>query len=111
MQITLDSDQEQEIKNYLFNLVKESFEGMHLEPESKPYLNRRQIAVFFGVSPTTIDIWVRLGAPVAVIEGRKLYGKESLTNWLKEHEEHEEPKKSTKKTVSGQSTKPALTVL
>lgn len=93
----LDQDQEQEIKKYLFNLVKESFEGMHLEPESRPYLNRNQIAAFFGVSPNTIDIWVRAGAPVAVIEGRKFYGKErkeSLTNWLKQHEE---PKESTKK--------------
>lgn len=84
MQIMLDQDQEQEIKKYLFNLVKESFEGMHLEPESRPYLNRNQIAAFFGVSPNTIDIWVRAGAPVAVIEGRKFYGKESLTNWLKQ---------------------------
>lgn len=108
MQITLDSDQEQEIKKYLFNLVKESFEGMHLEPESRPYLNRNQIAAFFGVSPNTIDIWVRAGAPVAVIEGRKLYGKESLTNWLKQHEE---PEESTKKTVSGQPGKSTLTVL
>lgn len=108
MQITLDSDQEQEIKSYLFNLVKQSFEGMHLEPESRPYLNRNQIAAFFGVSPNTIDAWVRAGAPVAVIEGRKFYGKESITNWLKQHEK---PEESTKKTVSGQSTKPALTVL
>ena len=108
MQIMLDQDQEQEIKKYLFNLVKESFEGMHLEPESRPYLNRNQIAAFFGVSPNTIDIWVHAGAPVAIIEGRKLYGKESLTNWLKQHEE---PKKSTKKTVSGQSGKTTLTVL
>ncbi|MCT3469576.1 DNA-binding protein [Lactobacillus delbrueckii] len=108
MQIMLDQDQEQEIKKYLFNLVKESFEGMHLEPESRPYLNRNQIAAFFGVSPNTIDIWVRAGAPVAVIEGRKFYGKESLTNWLKQHEE---PKESTKKTVSGQTEKSTLTVL
>lgn len=108
MQITLDSDQEQEIKSYLLNLVKQSFEGMHLEPESRPYLNRNQIAAFFGVSPNTIDAWVRAGAPVAVIEGRKLYGKESITNWLKQHEE---PEESTKKTVSGQPGKPTLTVL
>lgn len=108
MQIMLDQDQEQEIKKYLFNLVKESFEGMHLEPESRPYLNRNQIAAFFGVSPNTIDAWVRAGAPVAVIEGRKLYGKESITNWLKQHET---PKESTKKTVSADFPVRPLTVL
>ena len=108
MQITLDSDQEQEIKSYLFNLVKQSFEGMHLEAESRPYLNRNQIAAFFGVSPNTIDAWVRAGAPVAVIEGRKLYGKESITNWLKQHEI---PKESTKKTVSAKFGQRPLTVL
>lgn len=108
MKIELDREQETEFKEYLCELVKASFDGMHLEPESRPYLNRNQIAAFFGVSPNTIDTWVRAGAPVAVIEGRKLYGKESITNWLKQHET---PKESTKKTVSGQSTKPTLTVL
>lgn len=108
MKIELDREQETEFKEYLCELVKASFDGIHLEPESRPYLNRNQIAAFFGVSPNTIDIWVRAGAPVAVIEGRKLYGKESITNWLKQHET---PKESTKKTVSGQPGKPTLTVL
>ena len=108
MKIELDREQETEFKEYLCELVKASFDGMHLEPESRPYLNRNQIAAFFGVSPNTIDIWVRAGAPVAVIEGRKFYGKESITNWLKQHEE---PEESTKKTVSAKFPSRPLTVL
>ena len=53
---------------------------------SKPYLNRKEIAKYFGVAESTITYWASLGMPVAVIDGRKLYGKQSITNLLKSHE-------------------------
>ena len=39
--------------------------------------------------------WATLGMPVAIIDGRKLYGKQSITNWLKSKEK---PEKEHKKS-------------
>jgi len=36
--------------------------------------------------PSTISYWATLGMPVADIDGRKLYGKQSITDWLKSKE-------------------------
>ena len=47
---------------------------------------RKEIAKYFGVADSTITYWASLGMPVANIDGRKLYGKQSNTEWLKSHE-------------------------
>ena len=109
MKIELDQDQENEFKAYLCELVKASFDGMHLEPESKPYLNRAGIARWLGVSPNTVDHWVTLGLPVANVDGFKLYGKASVKAWLAQHEQ---PKQAKQKRLSaGKVEKRPLTVL
>ena len=84
MEFKLDQQQENEIKTYVFGLVKDAVK--QATTSSKPYLNRKEIAKYFGVAESTITYWASLGMPVAVIDGRKLYGKQSITNWLKSHE-------------------------
>lgn len=54
--------------------------------DSRPYLNRTDMAKYLGVSQSTVSAWVAIGLPVAVIDGRKLYGKKTVNQWLKEHE-------------------------
>lgn len=63
--------------------------------QGKPYLNRKETAKYFGVAESTIRYWATLGMPVAIIDGRKLYGKQSITNWLKSKEK---PEKEHKKS-------------
>ena len=46
-----------------------------------------EVAKYFGVAESTISYWATLGMPVANIDGRKLYGKQSITQWLKSKEE------------------------
>jgi len=53
---------------------------------SNKYIDVSKIAKYFGVAESTISYWASLGMPVAVIDGRKLYGKQSITNSLKSHE-------------------------
>lgn len=84
MEIKLDASQETEIKTYVLNVVKDAIK--QATTTSKPYLNRKEIAKYFGVADSTISYWATLGMPVAVIDGRKLYGKQSITNWLKSKE-------------------------
>ena len=84
MEFKLDQQQETEIKTYVLDVVKDAI--TQATTSSKPYLNRKEIAKYFGVAESTISYWASLGMPVAVIDGRKLYGKQSITNWLKSHE-------------------------
>lgn len=72
--------QEAEIKTTIVNTIKDTLN------HPRPYLNRVEIAKYFGVAPSTISYWATLGMPVADIDGRKLYGKQSITDWLKSKE-------------------------
>ncbi|QYN54533.1 terminase small subunit [Lactobacillus panisapium] len=76
---------EEEIKTVIVNTIKDSLN------RPKPYLNRREIAKYFGVADSTITYWASIGMPVSVVDGRKLYGKESITNWLKSKEQTKKP--------------------
>ena len=83
MQFVLDDEQIAEIRKVVFSVVKDSVRQVE---NQRPYLNRRDIAKYFGVSESTISYWASLGMPVAVVDGRKLYGKQSITHWIKSHE-------------------------
>ena len=83
MKISLDDDQVAQIKTLIFSTVQK---GIQQAVNTRPYLNRKDIAKYFGVSESTISYWASLGMPVAVVDGRKLYGKQSITQWLKAHE-------------------------
>lgn len=84
MEFKLDQQQENEIKTYVTGVVKDAIK--QATTTSKPYLNRKEISKYFGVAESTITYWASLGMPVANIDGRKLYGKQSITEWLKSHE-------------------------
>lgn len=91
MQVLLDDHQKQEIKSMVARAIKD---GIKQATNFKPYLNRKEIAKYFGVAESTISYWATLGMPVAIIDGRKLYGKQSITEWLKSKEQ---PKKEQNK--------------
>lgn len=101
MQFVLDDAQIAEIKQMVFGVVKGSIKQVE---NKRPYLNRRDIAKYFGVAESTITYWASLGMPVAVVDGRKLYGKQSITQWLKAHEtrlQEQEKKPVTIGVVTG----------
>lgn len=92
MKLILDPEQRQEIQAMVIKAVND---GIKQAKNTKPYLNRKEVAKYFGVAESTISYWATLGMPVANIDGRKLYGKQSITEWLKSKEE---PKKEHKKS-------------
>ena len=83
MRISLYDEQIAEIRTMIFSIVQDALKEIN---HAEPYLNRKGIAKYFGVSESTISNWVSLGMPVAIINGRKLYGKQSVNQWLKSHE-------------------------
>lgn len=86
MEFKLNNQQKEEIQTYVINVIKDAIkQGANNE---RPYLTRKEAANYFGVAPSTLTYWASLGMPVATIEGRKLYGKTSITNWLASHEKN-----------------------
>lgn len=85
----LSEEAQQSLVDSLLQLVEEQTSA-HIERMEKekqpPFLSRKKAAEWFGVSPMTLDRWVRTGAPVVVVNGQKIYSKESITNWLYAHE-------------------------
>lgn len=101
MQFVLDDAQIAEIRKVVFSVVEDSVRQVESQ---RPYLNRKGIAKYFGVAESTISYWASLGMPVAVVDGRKLYGKQSITQWLKSHEtrsQEQEKKPVTIGVVTG----------
>lgn len=81
MEFKLDQEQKIDLQNYVFGLIKDSLKKA--ATPQQPYLNRAEIAKYFGVAPSTITYWASLGMPVAVIDGRKLMVSNLLLNGLR----------------------------
>ena len=74
-----------ELRPIVIATVQKSINSV-IHNDSHPYLNRREMAKYLGVAESTVSAWVSIGMPVATIDGRKLYGKKTVTQWLKSHE-------------------------
>ena len=98
MKFVLDDKQIAEIRKIVFAVIKDSIKQVE---NKRPYLNRRDIAKYFGVSETTISYWASLGMPVAVVDGRKLYGKQSIIHWIKSHETRLQEQEKKPATIGG----------
>lgn len=85
MEIKLDNQQKDELTSTIVDLINDAI--TQVRDNDRPYVTRKEAANFFGVAPSTLTYWASLGMPVANIDGRKLYGKESITNWLKAQEQ------------------------
>nr|WP_321315949.1 helix-turn-helix domain-containing protein [uncultured Ligilactobacillus sp.] len=87
-QVVLDEQQRKELSNDIYNTVKNAInKAKQEEQHAKPYLNKKEMAKWLGVSTDTIYKFIRNGLPVANIDGMQLIGKETIINFLKEHEE------------------------
>ena len=54
MQFVLDDEQIAEIRKIVFSVVQDSIKQVENE---RPYLNRKDIAKYFGVAESTISYW------------------------------------------------------
>ena len=56
-------------------------------------LNRKGLAEYFHVSPNSIDDWVDLGMPYALLGKTKRFSTKSALKWVHEHEVTKQNKK------------------
>ena len=86
-QIVLDQTQKEELSKDIYTTVTDAIEkARQKEQRAKPYLNKKDIAKWLGVSTDTIYRFIRNGLPVSDVDGIQLIGKETAINFLKEHE-------------------------
>lgn len=87
-QIVLDEQQRKELSNDIYTTVKDAIRQAREEEQcAKPYLNKKEMAKWLGVSTDTIYKLIKRGLPVTKIDGMQLIGKEAMINFLKQHEE------------------------
>ncbi|MCZ3670802.1 helix-turn-helix domain containing protein [Lactobacillus gasseri] len=60
MELILDPEQRQEIQSMVIKAVND---GIKQAKNTKPYLNRKEVAKYFGVAESTISYWATLGMP------------------------------------------------
>lgn len=87
-QIVLDEQQRKELNADVYTTIKDAInKARKEEQQAKPYLNKKEMAKWLGVSTDTIYKFIRNGLPVATVGGMQLIGKETVIKFLKEHEE------------------------
>ena len=86
-QIILDQTQKEELGKDIYTTVTDAIKKARQEEQhAKPYLNKKEMAKWLGVSTDTVYRFIRNGLPVADVDGMQLIGKETAINFLKEHE-------------------------
>ena len=87
-QIVLDQAQKEELGKDIYTTVTDAINKARKEEQhTKPYLNKKEMCEWLGISYATLAKFIAHGLPVANIDGIKLIGKETAINFLKEHEE------------------------
>ncbi len=87
-QIVLNQTQKEELGKDIYTTVTDAIEKARQEEQhTKPYLNKKEMCQWLGVSYATLAKFIAHGLPVANIDGMKLIGKETAITFLKEHEE------------------------
>lgn len=83
--IILDKTQKEELGKDIYTTVTDAI--TKARKEEQPYLNKKEMCQWLGVSYATLAKFIAHGLPVANIDGMKLIGKETAIKFLKEHEE------------------------
>lgn len=87
-QIVLNQTQKEELGKDIYTTVTDAIEKARQEEQhTKPYLNKKEMCQWLGISYATLAKFIAHGLPVANIDGMKLIGKETAITFLKEHEE------------------------
>ena len=91
-QIILDK---KEMANLTADITKQVDSAIKsaLSKNENKILNRTQIANYFNVGANTIDQWVDLGTPYALLGKTKRFSTKSALKWVHEHEVTKQNKK------------------
>lgn len=80
--MTLDDDTRAELCEIAKKTAQDTARDALIMYQLAEYLDRKRIAAFCGISPATCDKYTRMGMPVHIIAGHKLWRKTEVISWL-----------------------------
>ena len=87
LEMELSPVTEEAFKKYFRELLLEQVNEIRQdEMKSRPYLNKKDMAAWLGVSKHTLDKFIKAGLKVSDINGSQLIGKQTALEFLKDHE-------------------------
>lgn len=87
LEMELSPVTEEAFKKYFRELLLEQVNEIRQdEMKSRPYLNKKDMAAWLGVSKNTLDKFIKAGLKVSDINGSQLIGKQTALEFLKDHE-------------------------
>ena len=87
IKVLLTDEQQGELNDVVYNTLTDAIHKARQEEQhAKPYLNKTEMSKWLGISVGTLDKFIRLGLPVADMDGTKMIGKETALKFLKDHE-------------------------
>lgn len=88
MQVYLSREQSNELREYIYMLIKEEIELARKDAKiEQPFLKQRYMAEYLGISVNTLKKLERDGLPSITLDGLKLYSKEEVKKWVLSHQE------------------------
>jgi DNA-binding transcriptional regulator YiaG len=86
IEFKLDIEMEEKIRNMIAEII---FDEVHQFKSKygfdKTYLRKNELAQYLHISYNTINKWIQAGLPQIEVAGVKLYCRESIDEWLKNH--------------------------
>lgn len=87
IQVMLTSEQSASLKEYIYNITKESIEEVKREAGlDKPFLKQNAMAKYLGISVNTLKKLETYGLKSVTIDGLKLYSKEEAVKFLLQYQ-------------------------
>lgn len=87
LQVMLTEEQSSSLKQYVFELTKESIaEAKKVAGLDRPFLKQKYAAEFIGISVNTLKSLEKQGMPSVTIDGLKLYSKDEMVKWILSHQ-------------------------
>lgn len=69
----------------LLNMVKDAFEKANNASTHKPYMNKKEAALYIGISFNTLQKFIEYGLPVIDVENVKLISKKDIDLFLEQN--------------------------
>lgn len=82
VELRLPDDFEENIKHDMYRLAFEAFQATAQKHQWADYLNRNRAADYLGVSLNYFDKLVKMGLPVIMIDGYKLFKRSEIDKFM-----------------------------
>lgn len=86
VELALPDEFEDNIKRDMLEAAQRAFRAVAAKYHYPEYMQRKVAAEYLGMGVTKLDKLTAAGLPVSVVDGLKIYRKESIDKYMLEHE-------------------------